>query len=411
MLQKVFHPFDPFVLLFTIGFSFVGIFFLYKLIRWVEKLSDDDKERLNNSLFTAKTWKAIGEAIRESLLHRKIFGVNKRLGYMHMSLAFGWFMLILIGNIESVYFSGRLFKPIYVSVFWRFFDPGSSFPQAVYQPGFAFWMDFFLLLVLSGLVFAIAKRFRSIWLGLKHTTRQRPVDRIALTALWLIFPIRLLAESATCGANGTGSFLTGTLGHLMASALNPASLILPFWWAYSAVLMVFFISLPFTRYAHIPSEVILIFFRKYGIRVSKESPGYTDLSLHACSSCGVCIDACQLADQMPGRPIQSNYFVKSLRHGEPTDIQWDCLQCGRCENICPVGLELMPLRQISRVELTVGSKAATYGHASRNGQKQRILYFAGCMTHLTPSIIRSMNMIFEQAGSMILMDGLAVAGH
>jgi Fe-S oxidoreductase len=427
MLQKVFHPFDPFVLLFTIGFSFMGIFFLYKVIRWIEKLSVEDKDRLINSIFTARTWKALGETIRESLLHKRIFGVNRRLGYLHMSLAFGWFMLILIGNIESVYYSGRLFKPIYVSVFWRFFDPGPSFPQSVYTPGFAFWMDLFLLLVISGLGLAVFKRFRSTWLGLKRTTSPRPVDRFALTALWLIFPIRLLAESATCGANGTGSFLTGTLGHLMASTLNlftsslslePRALsldsgalslepcasclepfILPLWWAYSFVLMVFFICLPFTRYAHIPSEPVLIFFRKYGIRLSAASPGFTDLSLHACSSCGVCIDPCQLADPLPGRRIQSSYFIKSLRHKETSDVQWDCLQCGRCEKACPVGLELMPLRQISRADMAMGTKSANSGHAGRNGQKQRIIYFAGCMTHLTPSVIRSMSAIFDESGS------------
>ncbi|MCX6223651.1 MAG: (Fe-S)-binding protein [Bacteroidia bacterium] len=405
-MQKVFHPFDPFVLLFTVGFSFVGIFFLYKLIRWIERLSNDDMELLNNSIFSSKTWKALGEIIRESLFHRKIFGVNKRLGYMHMSLAFGWFMLILLGNIESTYYSGRLFKPIYVSVFWRFFDPGPAFPQAVYLPGFAFWMDFFLLLVLSGLALAIFKRFRSSWMGLKRTTHQRPVDRIALTALWLIFPIRLLAESATCGANGTGSFLTGTLGHLLSTALShePSFLslqpfVLPLWWAYSSVLLVFFVCMPFTRYAHIPSEAVLIFLRKYGIRLSKASPGYTDLSIHSCSSCGVCIDPCQLTDASPGSPVQSNYFIKSIRHREASDVQWDCLQCGRCEKVCPVGLELMPLRQISRVDMTMGSKSTIFGQAGRNGQTHRILYFAGCMTHLTPSIIRSMTKIFDQAGS------------
>ena len=405
-MQKVFHPFDPFVLLFTVGFSFVGIFFLYKLIRWIERLSNDDKELLNNSIFTLKTWWALGEVIRESLLHLKIFGINKRLGYMHMSLAFGWFMLIVIGNVESIYYSGRFFKPVYVSVFWRFFDPGPSFPQAVYQPGFAFWMDFFLLLVLSGLLLAIIKRFRSIWLGLKRTTRQRPVDQMALTALWLIFPIRLLAESATCGANGTGSFLTGSLGHLMSSTLShePSFLslepfVLPLWWFYSFVLLVFFIALPFTRYAHIPSEAILIFLRKYGIRVSKASPGYTDLSMHSCSSCGVCIDSCQLSDALPGRPVQSNYFIKSIRHGETSDIQWDCLQCGRCEKVCPVGLELMPLREISRTDMALGSQSTVIGQVGRNGQSRRILYFAGCMTHLSPSIIRSMTRIFDQAGS------------
>jgi Fe-S oxidoreductase len=413
-MQKIFHPFDPFVLLFTVGFTFAGIFFLYKLIRWIERLSAGDKELLNSGLFTLKTVRAIGEVLRESLLHRKVFGIDRRLGYMHMSLAAGWFMLIVIGNIESVYYSGRLFKPIYASVFWRFFDPGPPFPQAVLQPGFAFWMDFFLLMVLSGLTLAMIKRFRSAWLGMKRTTRQRPADRVALTALWMIFPVRLLAESATCGANGTGSFLTGSIGHLMSVSLNAESLVLPLWWSYSAVLMLFFFALPFTRYAHIPSEIFLIFLRRYGIRVSRQSPGFTDLSLHSCSSCGVCLDPCQLSDAMPGHPVQSNYFIRSIRHKEPSDVQWDCLQCGRCEKVCPVGLELMPLRNISRHELAIGSKSSATGHAGRNGQSSRVIYFAGCMSHLTPSIIRSMTRIFEAAGSSWQFydrDGLACCGR
>ena len=40
--------------------------------------------------------------VRESLLHRRIFKVNPLLGYMHMSLAFGWFLLIVVGWIASV---------------------------------------------------------------------------------------------------------------------------------------------------------------------------------------------------------------------------------------------------------------------------------------------------------------------
>ena len=53
-MQKVFHPFDPFVLLFTIGFTFAGIFFIYKVIRWIEKLSPSDKELLNRGMFTQR---------------------------------------------------------------------------------------------------------------------------------------------------------------------------------------------------------------------------------------------------------------------------------------------------------------------------------------------------------------------
>ena len=49
--------------------------------------------------------------------------------------------------------------------------------------------------------------------------------------------------------------------------------------------------------------------------------------------------------------------------------------------------------------MAMGSISNIFGYSGRNGQTHRILYFAGCMTHLTPSIIRSMTKIFEQAGS------------
>jgi Fe-S oxidoreductase len=59
----------------------------------------------------------------------------------------------------------------------------------------------------------------------------------------------------------------------------------------------------------------------------------------------------------------------------------------------------MPIRLINRPELSFISKTSQKGHSGRNGQKHRILYFAGCMSHLTPSIIRSMTRIFNEAGS------------
>ncbi|MFO7617959.1 MAG: (Fe-S)-binding protein [Bacteroidales bacterium] len=392
--------YDPFVLLFTAGFTFTGVWFIIKIISWLVGLSLDDRRLVLRGILSVKTWQAVVEVVQESLLHRKIFKSGFRLGYMHMSLAFGWFMLILIGNVESTYYTGLMFKPIYVSVFWRFFDAGPSFPQAVWTPGFAFWMDLFLLLVLSGLTLAIIKRFKPRVVGMRRTTRHRLPDRLAILSLWMIFPIRLLAESATCGASGTGSFLTGSLGNLMASFLPVESLVLPSWWAYSLVLGIFFFSLPFTRYTHIPAEAVLIFLRRYGVRLVPESPGYTDLSLRSCSSCGICIDACQISQADPLLPVQSTYFVRSMRYGIGLNgTEWACLQCGRCEQSCPVGLELMPLRRLKRTDTGIGTGDGVTRPVKTNGSSGRVLYFAGCMTHLTPGVIRAMKTIFEAAGA------------
>jgi Fe-S oxidoreductase len=407
--------YDPFVLLFTAGFTFTGIWFVFKVISWFFGLSTTDRRLVTRGILTIKTWQALVEVVRESLFHRKIFKTGFRLGYMHMSLAFGWFMLILIGNIESTYYTGQLFKPIYVSVFWRFFDAGPSFPAAAWTPGFAFWMDLFLLLVLSGLIFAIMKRFKPKVVGMRRTTRHRLPDRLAIFSLWMIFPIRLLAESATCGANGTGSFLTGSIGSLMAAIVPVQSLVLPFWWAYSLVLGIFFLALPFTRYTHIPSEAVLIFFRRYGVRLSEQSPGYTNLSLNSCSSCGICIDACQISQADPSLLVQSTYFIRSLRYKTGCNgAEWACLQCGRCEDACPVGLELMPLRRLALPDAGIGTVLSPVAPRKSNGSHPRILYFAGCMTHLNPGIIQSMKLIFNASHalwSFFDADGQACCGR
>ncbi len=88
-----------------------------------------------------------------------------------------------------------------------------------FEASFGFLMDLILAFILSGLFLAVSKRFFSGVVGMKKTTRLKTTDKIALTSLWLIFPSRLLAESFTCGAYGTGSFLTGTLGSWLASFL------------------------------------------------------------------------------------------------------------------------------------------------------------------------------------------------
>ena len=106
-------------------------------------------------------------------------------------------------------------------------------------------------------------------MGMKRTTRHVFVDRVALTSLWLIFPLRLTAESLTAAIKHNGGFLTGTLGDLIASGMSAtavADLNAAAWWAYSFALAAFFIAMPFSRYMHIFTEVPLIFLRRYRLR-------------------------------------------------------------------------------------------------------------------------------------------------
>ena len=89
---------------------------------------------------TRRTAEAVWEVVSESLLHRRIFRVNPLLGYMHMSLAFGWFLLIAVGWIETVAYLGFRYVPLQGHVFFKYFATGLE-----HKPAFDFAMDRLLL--------------------------------------------------------------------------------------------------------------------------------------------------------------------------------------------------------------------------------------------------------------------------
>jgi len=412
--------FDIFVIPFNIGLYFILIYSVTRCIIWFRDLSRQDKLRLQRGFFGRAFVQSLREIFMESLIHRKILRSNFRLGYMHLSLAFGWFLLILFGTIEADLFGVKHLNPPYKAIFFRFFNPEHG--RTGFESAYSFLMDLILAFILSGLLLAVIKRFYSQIVGMKKATRLKVVDKIALTSLWMIFPSRLLAESLTSGAYATGSFLTGSIGYWFASFLPAAELAYPFWWLYSISLGTFFILMPLTRYMHIPTELFLIFMRNSGITTGDKAGSFSEVQTHACSSCGMCIDVCQLNSSLSITHIQSAYLIKAIRHNnEISEIAHNCLMCGRCDVKCPVGIELMPIRMIQRrgsdAENTFGNIYGGYLREKRPGsadksnfnhsydfvpaqepEKADVVFFAGCMTHLTPSIKNSMLKILDASG-------------
>ena len=152
-----------------------------------------------------------------------------------MSLAFGWFLLIVVGMIESSLSSGTLFKEPWLGIFFNYFI---TTPHGFHMADtLSFIMDLLLLIILSGVMLALIKRMRARFMGMKKTTKHHLYDRLALTSLWFIFPLRLLAESTTSAIHDNGSFLTGSIGNLI-SGLPVQAMELPLWWAYSMALAI-----------------------------------------------------------------------------------------------------------------------------------------------------------------------------
>ena len=395
----------PFCLPFLVGALVMAAVIAWKYVVWFAELPRADKKRVLFGIPTPRTLGAVGEVIGECLLHHRIFRVNPLLGYMHMSLAFGWFLLIVVGWIETVAYLGLRWVPLQGHVFFKYFAPTLMLRE---KPFFDFVMDLLLLFVLSGVALAWAKRFRSRAMGLRRTTKHVPGDRVALSALWFVFPARLAAESATCALYGGGGFLTGSLGAWLAGHVG----VLPLmnfesaaWWFYSSCLGVFFVALPFSRYMHIFTEIPLIFLRRYGLRSGEKETSYDRFQTDACSRCGICIDPCQLQSVLGKDTVQSVYFLRDRRYGmlrrETAD---DCLMCGRCAVKCPVGIDLNTLRLNSRDTMRNVPDERRYGYFTgldRSSGTGKVGYFAGCMTLLTPRTLSAMERVFGAAGEEV----------
>lgn len=461
VIDRIPSGYSNFVIPFVIGISFMLIWLTVGLIRLLAKIPADDRRRFWKSLITPKiALKNIKDLFCDCLFHTKIWKRKPLLGYMHSSIAFGWFMLIVLGHIEVALFvpkhlawtDGGLFYPI----FYRFFvwiNPGHVTLRGWF---FFFLMDFFLLYVLTGVGMAIFKRFRSIVLGMRHTTKPSLADRVALYSLWMIFPLRLLAESFTADLSG-GSFLTVPVNHLWHWIFGDKLFFMPVWWAYSICLGLFFAAMPFSRYMHILTEVLWILLRNAGIQPRHPRKGVAEAEIYACSSCGLCLDACPMNVQKKNLKYSSVYFIRFLRrHNEKkiNDIADKCLMCDKCHALCPVGVDAPALRRAQRAtvnnslpydysylmegslgsnsssvstcvaanacSITAGSVASTRtanAHASltdpspsltepvevttniqKTSEDWKVMYFAGCMTHLTPRIIKSVEKVFKSAG-------------
>lgn len=386
--------YNHFVLPFTIGINLLIIYLIILYWRWIAALSPSDKTKIKKNIFSKKLFLAIKEIFLESLLHRKIFKKNFVLGYMHSAFAFGWFLLIVVGKLESSFYYSDSFNPPYFAIFFRFFHPAKEvFP---FDKEFAFAMDLILLYILSALSLAIIKRFKSKLLGLKKATKLRLGDKLAMTALWLIFPLRFFAESFSCGLNDGGSFLTYNAGKSFASFLPIEMLSYPLWWTYSLSLGLFFLALPFSRYMHIPTEIMYIFLKNMGVKQGEKYNSFTNFAVYSCSRCGICIDKCQLNTSLNNKDTQSVYFLQRLRNKEEfNNIAENCLQCGKCEDACPVGIDLNAIRLSQKIDF---SQNNSYNYIKNNNTtKSKVVYFAGCMTHLSPNIEKAMLRIFEKA--------------
>lgn len=409
--------YSNFVIPFMLGMIFVLSWCIIGAIRVIMELSAEDRKKFFLSLLNPKIMaKNIKDWFCDCLFHVKLWKRNKLLGYMHSSIAFGWFMIIVIGHIEVFLYTPERMHQVWYPIFFRYFVAVTE--NTMKGSFFFFLMDFFLLVILSGIILAITKRIRSRLFGMRRTTRPSLTDTIGLYALWSIFPLRLLAEGFTADISG-GSFLTKSLNDVLHFFFSDQMNMLPTWWAYSMALCVFMCVLPFSRYMHIPAEILLIPMRNAGIPIRHSRKGISRLQVYSCPSCGVCIDACPMSTVKANTrdtTVYLNRQIKRYNERRIEEISDKCLLCGKCTAVCPVGVQGDRLR-IAQRSIRKYNISQDYSNIDTNSLKnqlnnfvtpennlvsntnnQKVLYFAGCMTSLTPMIMKSMTSLLKKAG-------------
>ena len=121
--------------------------------------------------------------------------------------------------------------------------------------------------------------------------------------------------------------------------------------------------------------------------------------------------------------VYLNRQIKRNNERRIEEISDKCLLCGKCTAVCPVGVEGDRIRIAQRsirpynltpdysnidensAILAVNNFVSTKNNIVSNTNNERVLYFAGCMTALTPGIRKSMESVLRKAGvSFEMMD-------
>ncbi|MFI3261659.1 MAG: (Fe-S)-binding protein [Rikenellaceae bacterium] len=404
------YYYEPYIVPFVIGVLFLFARIWTRFFSWISVLPKSDKKQIFRNAISIHTFKGLWEAFSEILLHLRTFYINKKLWYMHLSLAFGWFLMIAVSKVNTALYLKSPINPPYIEIFFSKYFP--NYCNLLYSTV----MDVLLCFVLSGYVMVAIKRRKPEAFGLKVSLQRSFMDNVASYSLWMIFPLRLISESLNSGIYGCGGFLTGTLGEL-ASMVFPENTLISLnnfsWWIYSFVSAIFMISIPYSRYLHIFAEIPLIFLRNFGIKAHRIPTTFTFLESAACSRCGLCNEVCPLIKSgvtTVGAPMA---MIKNVRAKKRVfEVLDTCLMCGECERICPVRIEHTTIRlgekytsrhNYSRFDLSYLEHLDKVQRDSK--PKSKVGYFAGCSTHHDLYILKSMTKILNYfEGNFVFVD-------
>ena len=143
------------------------------------------------------------------------------------------------------------------------------------------------------------------------------------------------------------------------------------WWAHTAVLLVFLPLIPGTKHMHLVLSPLTVFLERdgfsripplvgdedFGLDTGKDLTRITALQAYTCVECGRCTEHCPANNT--GKLLNPKEMVLGTRHylqefgpqsselllGKHLSMEaaFQCTTCGACEFQCPVGIQHLPL--------------------------------------------------------------------
>jgi Fe-S oxidoreductase len=342
----------------------------------------------------------LGRAVWIVLSHAWIKRRDGVAGLAHAAVFYG-FLVLFIGT-AILAFNDDFTRPAFGFDFWR----------GGFYKGYSLFLDVFGAALIVGLLVMGAKRLRKpLRLDYRRPDRKEgEYDRTPYVVGDWLFLGQLLFLGATGFlleafriAELNPSFETWSpLGWLVGHGFRAAGLTgdaaqtahIAQWWVHGVAALAFVASIPFTKAVHMLTSPANVAVRddRAGKRLpplpanaKPEQVGYgriTDLSwqhlvsLDACTKCGKCHAACPAT--AGGYPLSPRDLILDLREaaegsigiravagvpplyeergsilGDPIrpETLWSCMQCMACVEICPVGIEHVPIINQMRRQL------------------------------------------------------------
>ena len=256
---------------------------------------------------------------------------------------------------------------------------------------FGAYLDILSVSLLVVILLAVLRRWVFTANRLRFDLTQKSEAAIILTLIALLMVTTILAEAFYVAAANTHShsFIGNVLGDwLETTGITDSSATYIYeasWWIHLAIILGFSVYIPISKHVHLVGAPLAFVTRQLGARGTlttitdfeeAESFGASRmkdfnqkqlLDAFACAVCGRCTDVCPA--NLTGKMLSPMHVVQGMRYhiADATSAEseeevpsvigsriereavWDCLTCGACTEVCPVGNEpFHPLIDIRR---------------------------------------------------------------